>query len=79
MFKIHFGKEGHKLTEEDYAYLATRTDGFSGSDINGLVKQALMIPVKRTQKAEYFCMDQNGMYSPCEPNTLVVSRACAHV
>lgn len=79
MFKIHFGKEGHTLTEEDFAYLATRTDGFSGSDINGLVKQALMIPVKRTQKAEYFCMDQNGMYSPCEPNTLVVSRVCAHV
>ena len=54
MFKIHFGKEGHSLTQEDFDYLASKTDGFSGSDISGLVKQALMSPVSRMQKSDYF-------------------------
>ncbi|KAK8807740.1 hypothetical protein WA171_000689 [Blastocystis sp. BT1] len=69
MFKIHFGKEGHTLNEDDFAYLASRTEGFSGSDISGLVKQALMVPVKRIQKANYFYMDQNRMFHPCDANT----------
>ena len=69
MFKIHFGKEGHTLNEDDYAYLASRTDGFSGSDISGMVKQALMIPVKRIQKASYFYMDKDRMFHPCDATT----------
>ncbi|KAK8830186.1 hypothetical protein WA577_005876, partial [Blastocystis sp. JDR] len=69
MFRIHFGKEGHSLTDQDYADLAAKTDGFSGSDISGMVKQALMIPVKRIQKAEYFFIGKDNMYHPCGPNT----------
>lgn len=68
MFKIHFGKEGHTLTEEDYRFLASKTDLYSGSDISSMVKQALMIPVKRIQKAEYFYLDENQMFHPCGPN-----------
>lgn len=68
---IHFGKEGHSLTDQDYADLAAKTDGFSGSDISGMVKQALMIPVKRIQKAEYFFIGKDNMYHPCGPNTFV--------
>ena len=71
MFRIHFGKEGHELNEQDFAELSAKTDGFSGSDISGMVKQALMIPVKRVQKAEYFYMDKDGMYKPCGANTFV--------
>ena len=71
MFRIHFGKEGHSLTDQDYADLAAKTDGFSGSDISGMVKQALMIPVKRSQKAEYFFIGKDNMYHPCGPNTFV--------
>ena len=71
MFRIHFGKEGHSLTDQDYADLAAKTDGFSGSDISGMVKQALMIPVKRIQKAEYFFIGKDNMYHPCGPNTFV--------
>ena len=66
MFKIHFGKEGHSLTQNDFDDLARRTDGFSGSDISNLAKQALMLPVQRMQKAEYFKIDSNGLYVVCE-------------
>lgn len=67
MFKIHFGKEGHSLTQQDFDYLASKTDGFSGSDISGLVKQALMIPVSRIQKAQYFYINPNDqLFYPCQ-------------
>ena len=36
-----------------------------------MVKQALMIPVKRIQKAEYFFIGKDNMYHPCGPNTFV--------
>lgn len=74
MFKIHFGKEGHNLTQQDFDYLATKTDGFSGSDISGLVKQALMIPVSRIQKAQYFYINPNDqLFYPCQKDDPVRS------
>lgn len=76
MFRIHFGKEGHQLNEQDFRELAAKTDGFSGSDISGMVKQALMIPVKRVQKAEYFYIGDDGKYRPCGANT-AVGKECA--
>ena len=72
MFKIHFGKEGHTLTEEDFNYLASKTEGYSGSDISGMVKQALMLPIQRIQKATHF-VQRNGMYYPCSPTEKVSS------
>ena len=66
MFGIHFGKEGHTLTENDFDYLAKQTDGYSGSDISNMVKQALMIPIKRLQKAKYFLIGQDKKFHPCE-------------
>ena len=69
MFRIHFGKEGHSLTQDDFDDLARRTDGFSGSDISNLAKQALMLPVQRMQKAQYFRRNENGLYVVCDMNT----------
>ena len=77
MFKIHFGKEGHTLTEEDFKYLASKTEGYSGSDISGMVKQALMLPVQRMQKAKYFCINPNdNKYYPCNEHDVVGFRIC---
>ena len=65
MFKIHFGKEMHELTDEDFDYLAKHTEGFSGSDISNLVTQALLSPLQKLQKAEYFYLGKDGIYYPC--------------
>ena len=71
MFKIHFGKEGHSLTQNDFDDLARRTDGFSGSDISSLAKQALMLPVSRIQKAHYFYINpKDRCYYPCNKDTV---------
>ena len=54
MFKIHLGDTPHKLAEEDFRFLGMGTDGFSGSDINLIVKDTLMQPVRKVQEATHF-------------------------
>eukprot|EP01002_Notosolenus_urceolatus_P000632 NODE_1157_length_1547_cov_26.845127_g959_i0.p1 GENE.NODE_1157_length_1547_cov_26.845127_g959_i0~~NODE_1157_length_1547_cov_26.845127_g959_i0.p1 ORF type:complete len:473 (+),score=119.74 NODE_1157_length_1547_cov_26.845127_g959_i0:3-1421(+) len=54
MFRLHVGKTPHTLSQSDFDYLAERTEGFSGSDINNLVKQALMEPLKNLPWATHF-------------------------
>lgn len=47
MFKIRIGKTPHTLTEEDFEELGKTSEGYSGSDIAVVVKEALMLPVRR--------------------------------
>lgn len=47
MFKIRLGKTPNALTEEDFAELGQATEGFSGSDISIIVKEAMMLPVRK--------------------------------
>lgn len=54
MFKIHLGDTPHSLTEVDFRALGEGTDGFSGSDINLIVKDTLMQPVRKVQEATHF-------------------------
>lgn len=42
---LHAGQH-HTLKENDFSYLASRTEGFSGSDLSTLVNDALMRPIK---------------------------------
>ena len=46
-FKIRVGKTPHNLGEDDFLELAKATEGYSGSDITVVVKEALMMPVRR--------------------------------
>lgn len=54
MFKIHLGNTAHTLTEENLRALAGKTEGFSGSDISIVVRDALMQPVRKVQTATHF-------------------------
>jgi len=54
MFKIHIGKTKHNLQDNDFHQLGLRTDGFSGSDISNIVKDALMEPIRTLQSATHF-------------------------
>jgi vacuolar protein-sorting-associated protein 4 len=47
MFKIRLGKTPHAITEEDFMELGKATEGYSGSDISIVVKEAMMMPVRR--------------------------------
>jgi vacuolar protein-sorting-associated protein 4 len=54
MFKIHIGNTPNTLKKEDYGELAKLTDGYSGSDISIVVRNALMEPVRTCQIATHF-------------------------
>ncbi|XP_056165650.1 protein SUPPRESSOR OF K(+) TRANSPORT GROWTH DEFECT 1-like [Syzygium oleosum] len=67
MFKVHLGDTPHNLAESDFESLASRTEGFSGSDISVCVKDVLFEPVRKTQDAMFFIKTSNGMWMPCGP------------
>jgi len=54
MFKIHLGNTPHKLTVEQFKHLGEVTDGYSGSDISIIVRDAMMQPVRQVQTATHF-------------------------
>lgn len=78
MFKIHVGKTPHKLEEHNWKELAQNTDGYSGSDISILVRNALMEPVRTCQMATHFKEEsgpdpihpdeiRHDLLTPCSP------------
>jgi vacuolar protein-sorting-associated protein 4 len=54
MFEIHVGSTPHSLTPQDIRTLAEKTEGYSGSDIAVVVRDALMQPIRRLQTATHF-------------------------
>lgn len=72
MFKIHLGDTPHSLTDEDFHELGRRTEGFSGSDCNVVVKDVLMQPIRMLREATHFrkARGENGeeVYEACSPS-----------
>ncbi|KAH3902453.1 AAA family ATPase VPS4 SCDLUD_000030 [Saccharomycodes ludwigii] len=54
MFELNVGDTPCKLTKEDYRTLGKLTEGYSGSDISVVVKDALMEPIRKIQMATHF-------------------------
>jgi len=54
IFQIHLGSTPNSLTPQDYRTLGEMTEGYSGSDIATVVRDALMQPVRAVQTATHF-------------------------
>ncbi|KAH7828362.1 Vacuolar protein sorting 4E (Vps4E) [Monocercomonoides exilis] len=54
MFRIHLGKTPNTLTDEDFRILGEKSEGFSGSDVSIVVRDALMQPIRQLQKTTHF-------------------------
>jgi len=72
MFQLHVGDTPNKLTQKDFRVLADRTEGFSGSDISIVVRDALMQPVRKVINATHFRQvidPETGTrkWTPCSP------------
>jgi vacuolar protein-sorting-associated protein 4 len=67
-YKIRLGHTPHNLTEEDFTELGKACDGYSGSDITIIVKEAMMLPVRKCQTATRFKKLPNGMLTPTFPS-----------
>jgi vacuolar protein-sorting-associated protein 4 len=64
LFRLNIGKTPNNLEDEDFRALAKDSKGYSGADISIVVRSALMEPLKVAQRAEFFHVDANGMYTP---------------
>ncbi|KAJ1508084.1 Vacuolar protein sorting-associated protein 4 [Coelomomyces lativittatus] len=74
MFQLHVGTTPCQLKKEDYKLLAEKTEGFSGSDLAVVVRDALMQPIRKVQTATHFkpvpfSSPKGGSvkYTPCSP------------
>jgi len=65
MFKLNLGNTPNNLTDEDFAELGRVAEGYSGSDVAVVVREALMEPVRKCQMAKQFMRDMQGNYTPC--------------
>jgi vacuolar protein-sorting-associated protein 4 len=75
MFQLHVGDTPNELTQKDFRILADKTDGYSGSDISIIVRDALMQPVRKVISATHFKHVQDPAsneealtkWTPCSP------------
>ncbi|OAX40493.1 AAA-domain-containing protein [Rhizopogon vinicolor AM-OR11-026] len=72
MFEIHIGTTPCELEPKDYRLLAEQTEGYSGSDISIVVRDALMQPVRKVISATHFKPMQFSSstmtkWTPCSP------------
>ncbi|KAK0382667.1 hypothetical protein NLU13_9973 [Sarocladium strictum] len=70
MFKLAIGDTDTGLKPSDYNVLASKSEGFSGSDIANVVQLALMRPVRKIIQSTHFkpvMVDGKRMLTPCSP------------
>jgi len=71
MAKLHLGDTPNDLTEDDFMAIGMGTEGFSGSDLTVVVREALMEPLRVCQHAKQFIAAGPGpsgneqMLTPC--------------
>ncbi|XP_067927897.1 vacuolar protein sorting-associated protein 4A-like [Watersipora subatra] len=79
MFKLAIGDTANELTASNFQELGRLTEGFSGADINILVRDAMMQPVRKVQTATHFRrvsgqsredpdVRVDDLMEPCPPN-----------
>ncbi|KAJ3122716.1 Vacuolar protein sorting-associated protein 4, partial [Nowakowskiella sp. JEL0407] len=77
MFQLNVGTTPCNLSLRDYRTLAEKTEGFSGSDVAIIVRDALMEPVRKVQGSTHFKKviapsrdnpsEMREYFTPCSP------------
>ncbi|XP_052784911.1 vacuolar protein sorting-associated protein 4-like [Mya arenaria] len=66
LIKIHTKENKLELSDDEWLYLADKTDGYSGSDIANMTLGALFGPIRDLRNAQFWCQTKDGMYTPCD-------------
>lgn len=70
LFELHIGDTPHSLTRKDIKYLAEHTESYSGADVQVLVRDALLQPIRRCSSATHFKRVPDAaqvLWTPCSP------------
>lgn len=54
MFKMNLGNTSHTIGESDFVELGKKSERYSGADISIVVREALMLPVRKVQTSTHF-------------------------
>lgn len=65
MFRLHLGDTSHDITQDQFEILGAMSEGFSGSDISVVVREALMEPIRKCQVAKQFYETVELNLMPC--------------
>lgn len=65
MFKLNLGDTANDITADEFQYMGACAEGYSGSDIAVVVREALMEPLRKCQQAKQFLADADGNLHPC--------------
>ncbi|KAI3382827.1 hypothetical protein SNEBB_011374 [Seison nebaliae] len=74
ILKLNLGGTPSSLTDKEFRDLAQKTEGYSGSDLNSVVNDALMQPVRKVQGSTHFKkvkkirdakQGEEELYTPC--------------
>jgi vacuolar protein-sorting-associated protein 4 len=68
MFKKGFDNSiEHTIDNDGFSHLGVITDGYSGSDITNVIREALMIPIRKCRNAKQFKLVENSdKFAPVE-------------
>lgn len=75
LLRLNLGTTPNQLVDDDFKYIASRVDGFSGADMAILVRDAIFEPVRRCRRAKTFNRVQKAnadgvmqqYWTPCSP------------
>ncbi|XP_026275120.2 uncharacterized protein LOC113204233 [Frankliniella occidentalis] len=67
---VNFHVEASFLQAPEWLTLLDRTEGFSGSDITDLVKNALYQPIRELTTTMHWSPTAGGLWMPCPSNTI---------
>lgn len=63
---MNIGDTPNTITDDQYMEMGEMSEGYSGSDISVVVREAIMEPLRKCQSAKQFTQTEDGMLSPCE-------------
>ena len=69
MFRLNVGTEGgHTVNDEEFEMLGRGSEGYSGSDISVVVREAIYEPLRKCQQAKQFIVDSSNEGSTGNPS-----------